>query len=370
MNIIRNALVFSADLPDAKALAEAMEPLRYQPITEAQAQSLGFIETDATPGLVTSFEGGMTFTLRIDEKVLPRGPVDAEVNKEINAATVEAGHELDKGRIADIKEDVIARLVSTALTDTTMLRALYWPADKFLIVATSSKTNAERMMSMLVRACESVKTTTIHVDGIRFGLTAHLRNHLEGLPKDFGRFSIGDSVVLKSEGAKVVFDVGNLDHAREGLLEAIRGGMHVEKLELEHGTMSFMLNDQFRFSKVSFFGAEDEQEQPETLPEIWARTAHIEVSQFAAAMRELCSVFGRQTDIEIDGAEPGDGDKDDLYSAAVSFVQKTSRASISAIQRHLKIGYNRAARYIEKMEAEGIVTPVQDNGTRSVIEKE
>ncbi len=307
MKIIRNALVYSADLPDAHALAEAMESLRYQPITEVQAQSLGFIETEATPDLVTSFDGGMAFTLRIDEKVLPRGPVNTEIQKAIDAATAEAGHDLDKGRIEDIREETITRLVSTALTATTKVRALYWAADKFLIVTTSSKRNADRMMQMLVRASESVKTTTIHIDGVRYGLTAHLRNHLEGLPKDFGKFRIGDSVVLKNEGEKIVFDVDSLDHAQQGLLEAIRAGMHVEKLELEHGAMAFMLNDQFRFSKTTFFGEEEEEEQnqPETLPEIWARAAHIETSQFSAALRELCSVFGRQTDIEID-KESGD----------------------------------------------------------------
>lgn len=310
MNIIRNALVFSADLPDAKTLAEAMEPMRFQPITEIQAQSLGFVETNVGEGLVVPFERGMTFALRIDEKVLPAAPVRMEIQKAIDDATAEAGHELDKARIADIKEEVMARLISTALTKTAMVRALYWPDDKFLIVATSSERNAQHMMSMLVRACESVKTTTIHVDGVRFGLTAHLRNHLMGLPKDFGQFRIGDSVTLKSEGEKIVVDVSSLDHAQEGLLEAMRAGMHVEKLELEHGTMAFVLNDKFRFSKVCFFGDDAEEDgspndEAEDFATLWARSAFIEVSQFAAAMRELCTVFSRQTDIEIDQAKAG-----------------------------------------------------------------
>lgn len=307
MNIIRNALVFSADLPDAITLAEAMESMRFQPITEVQAQSLGFVETNATPDLVTTFEGGVAFTLRIDEKILPAAPVKAEIQQAIDDATAEAGHDLSKERIADIKEEVTARLISTALTKTTMVRALYWAADKFLIVTTSSERNAQHLMGLLVRACESVKTTTIHVDGVRFGLTAHLRNHLEGLPKDFGQFRIGDSVTLKSEGEKIAVDVSSLEHAQEGLLEAIRCGMHVEKLGLEHGTMAFVLNDKFRFSKVCFFGEEDEQDtsEAEDLPTLWARTAHLEASQFAAALRELCTIFSRQTDIEIDRPESG-----------------------------------------------------------------
>ena len=58
---------------------------------------------------------------------------------------------------------------------------------------------------------------------------------------------------------------------------------------------------------------------------------------------------------------------DPLYQEALSFVHSTRRASVSAIQRHLKIGYNRATRMIEQMEAEGVITPIDSNGGREVI---
>jgi S-DNA-T family DNA segregation ATPase FtsK/SpoIIIE len=58
---------------------------------------------------------------------------------------------------------------------------------------------------------------------------------------------------------------------------------------------------------------------------------------------------------------------DPLYQEALAFVRDTRRASTSAIQRHLKIGYNRATRMIEQMEAEGVVTPIDSNGGREVI---
>jgi len=61
------------------------------------------------------------------------------------------------------------------------------------------------------------------------------------------------------------------------------------------------------------------------------------------------------------------GEKDPLYDEAVEIVLRTKKASISYVQRNLRIGYNRAARIIEDMEKAGLVTPMQNNGNREVI---
>ncbi|MDH5378296.1 MAG: DNA translocase FtsK, partial [Gammaproteobacteria bacterium] len=65
--------------------------------------------------------------------------------------------------------------------------------------------------------------------------------------------------------------------------------------------------------------------------------------------------------------EDESGEADPLYDAAVSIVAQTRKASISSIQRKLKVGYNRAARMVETMEEAGIVSPVQSNGQREVL---
>src|SRR5687767_5177389 len=63
----------------------------------------------------------------------------------------------------------------------------------------------------------------------------------------------------------------------------------------------------------------------------------------------------------------GDVESDPLYDQAVAIVLKTRRASISLVQRHLRIGYNRAARLIEQMERAGMVSAMQTNGNREVL---
>ncbi len=73
--------------------------------------------------------------------------------------------------------------------------------------------------------------------------------------------------------------------------------------------------------------------------------------------------------VQLPGESPpdADGETDPLYDEAVRVVTESRRASISAVQRRLKIGYNRAARMIETMEMAGIVSEMQSNGSREVL---
>jgi recombination associated protein RdgC len=67
-----------------------------------------------------------------------------------------------------------------------------------------------------------------------------------------------------------------------------------------------------------------------------------------------------ETALGVNGPDP-------LYDEAAAIVLKQSRASISLLQRHLRVGYNRAARLIEAMEQRGVVGPMQSNGDRAIL---
>ena len=74
------------------------------------------------------------------------------------------------------------------------------------------------------------------------------------------------------------------------------------------------------------------------------------------------------TESNISGMDDdNDAEKDVLYDQAVQIVIETKKASISGIQRRLKIGYNRAARMVESMEAAGLVGPLESNGAREIL---
>jgi S-DNA-T family DNA segregation ATPase FtsK/SpoIIIE len=81
-------------------------------------------------------------------------------------------------------------------------------------------------------------------------------------------------------------------------------------------------------------------------------------------------ILQEQTEAVLPGEMPSGSsgeELDALYDEAVAVVTESRKASISYVQRRLKVGYNRAARMIEEMEASGVVSPVNSNGSREVL---
>lgn len=303
MKIMKNAIVFKAELPRAELLAKHLEELPFEPVGETLVSSVGFIPNQVTGELVTPIEGGLSITMRYDEKILPKAAVRAALKQHLEDLAEQKGAELTDDERGAAEDRVMSDLISKALVKSTVVNAFYLVEDSLLIVSTTSKDMAQRVIHALIKVCGSVTTQTIHVSNIKGGLTARLSAYL-GWPDDdepgnveaFDGFQLGDSCLLRHKSNKASFDLDNLDAARHGLRESLDAEMEVERLELVHGTMSFKLTKDFHLRAIDFFGelTEDEAEERAELDgaALWRTEAAVQLLQVSAAIKALCDLLG------------------------------------------------------------------------------
>lgn len=371
MKLIKNAIVYRATLPDASALAAHLAAKPFCPLLENQFQTAGFIPNPTTNELVSEFPGGFAVRLRREHKPLSAKAVKLALLEQVAAKEAEFGRDLAKEEIGELKEAIVTAALKAALPERTELDAFYHAESNTLLIPTTSRDMANLLLGYLVEACGAVETRTINVSNVKGGLTKRLSAYFDGNTDAFAGFSVGDSVLMKGEQGRASFDLDNLDHARNGVLEALSSGMLAERLELCHAdAVSFKLTKEFQLRSISFL-TDDREETPEFENPIdfWRHLAGAQTLILVAAVQALCDLFGYQDQEPSEDqpiAEQEEGG-DTLYSHAVKFVRETGRTSISALQRKLKIGFNRAARMIEAMEQEGIVSPIRYDGTREVI---
>ena len=376
MNLFKNAVIFSAELPSLDLMLNHLAEIPFAPVGETFLSRAGFIANSTTAELVTPIEGGYSFTVRLDEKMLPKAAVRRALEDAIQAYADENElivADLDEDLVGLLSEQTMQKLIANALIKTSVVHCFYSEAAQYLIVPTTSTPLAQTVMSLLIKAVGSVKTSTIHVSNIKGGLTCRLKGFLgdEDLPPNeqaFDGFKLGASCLLKCKSDRAKFDMGDLTAASAGLREALSACMEVELMELIHHDVAFKLTHDFKLRGLNFGGelTEDEQEKLEEADSAfaWRLTAATQLLQVVALIDALCNLFEYKreplTDAHIQTAateEPADGEDDPLYMEVVAFVREGRRASISAVQRQFKVGYNRAVRLIERMVEDNVITP-------------
>lgn len=378
MRLIKNAIVYRASLPSAKALADHLAEKPFTPVLESQRTSCGFIPHPITNELVSKFPEGYAVRMRLDTKPISKRAIRLAAGEKMQAQQEALGRTLTREEADEIKVALIEAAVKTTLPERIEVDAFYHIESHTLLVASTSKEVSSNLLGLLVEACGAVETSTIHVSNIKSGLTTRLYEYFENDNSPaFDGFKIGDSVAMKGKAGRASFDLENLDHAREGLVEAINTGMEVERMELCHAdTVNFKLTKDFHLRGISFL-ANEQGDDPdfEDGIEQWLHHAGMQTLLLVATVNALCELFGYQekvTEYDNQGSvTTEETDSDDLlYTDAVAFVREMQNASISGIQRKLQIGFNRAARFIELMEAEGIVSKPKHDGSRDVTDSD
>jgi recombination associated protein RdgC len=305
MNLsLKAAIVYKAEIPvDITALNEHLQTRAFSPPGNMQLTAHGFVPPvdDGDESLAREFTDGIVMSVRVDERVIPPQVLREETTKAIKAAERATGHKAGKKQRAEIKDGVLLQLMSIAMIRTVAVVPCYYHKPTgFLIVATTSKTQADICTSLMVHAVGSMKTETIHVSEVKHGLTTRLKNWLvsqedEVEPEDgevgFGDFEPVDTATLSlkfgdSEARKITVQMCDLNSARTGLLDALGKGFSVRSIGLTRSGLTFVMTDEFRFKSIEFPVIEDDDGDG-----TWQTEVCLQVDMVADAVEAMTKMF-------------------------------------------------------------------------------
>ena len=404
----------------------AAQPLK--PCGALELHSRGFVSPFGPGSDVMAHAcGDFTWvTLGGEDKILPPAVVNAELAKRLKQAEEREGRSPGGRARKRLKEEVVHELLPRAFVKPGRCDAYFDFERGLLLVDTSTRKRAEQVVSEIRHAIGSFPALPVNAETTP---RAVLTGWLSGDPLPAG-LTLGEACVLEDPADdRARITVRNLDLHGEEITAHLSSGMQCTRLALvldDH--VSFEIDEDLTVRKLQFLdGAIDSLEtaqREDIRAELDARFALMtgEVSRLfdllqdafqltvpvdedpsyaeqgeprrkARGARDGISTVtvssvgkdGVRESVTMSGQEFHDlpkamanaghviadalGAPDPLYDRAVFEVKDSGKASISRLQRVMKIGYNRAARLLERMEAEGVVSPPSAEGDRHVIAK-
>lgn len=305
MKLIRNARLYRATLQhDVQEFSELLAENRFAPLTASQGRGMGFVDNPYFDELVTPVPGGIAFTLREDEKVVPASSVKQRLAEKVELIRKNEGRLPGRKERAGLRDEVIIELRAGALTKSTLTTVFYHQGSGLLIVPTASQRTADAVLSTIISAQAQLETRTLHVDELQSGLTTRLRLAVRGdCANPFHPFTVGNRCKMSAPGQMVSYAVSDL---LSNLTEDRWPGdeFRVEELELVwRDDFSFRLDRQFVLRGIDMPAAEqDGFEEP---ADLWGHEAGAQMHVVASMAQGLLGVFAA-------APETGDGDADGL----------------------------------------------------------
>ncbi|MDO6747201.1 recombination-associated protein RdgC [Gilvimarinus sp. 1_MG-2023] len=406
--LFKNAFIYT--FPRVPLITEdAIAAAQAKPCGPQEMMRVGFVKPAWSYTYVLEESGYLLLCLNAEEKILPPAVINKHTDEKVrNVEETEGRKVLSKER-ALIKDEVTFELLPKAFTKNRRTYAIFDTVNHFLIVDQASPNKAEEFCSALRDAVGSLEVTpircgespdvvmtawvdqesTVFMPGqLRFGSCAKLKHpnegpsyaiqdddlegeHVQGLIQSgLGivevelksehqfNFTLTDGFILKglhysdsliSESYEQAGEDGDLFAlARSDLL--INGRTISDTVKLLSEAFGGAITGQLDFDEPN--------DDREPTPEDWRRAVQNAAAAAKASQAELKEVEQKY----------GANSEDPLYPEGVKFVREKDRATISGLQRGLRIGYNRAARMIEQMESDGIVSAMDDTGTRVVYQ--
>lgn len=382
---MKNIHVFAAELPSISVLESKVaedQGVVFTPLTDSQWSDLGFkVERQ-----FVALDNGYRIDFTYSAKDYPKAQVLERVNEVIYVLPLEPSKE----EIGKITEEVNADFCARSIAKTVHFSAFYH-AEKQILIFDCKAALAQRALGLLLKVVESIETKTLHCSGISNSLTTNMLAQLTNPCTPFGTdklyfagFEVGGLLVMQNKDKDVARFKG--DYPTENIKELIEQGYEIKEIALSKDGIHFNLDhnfkikgikEQFQVEEAMFDNADDYEIHKQTIA-LELMTSHCEQLR-TAFDKQNGDEDQQEADDQDDGNESliaehnakhkDSNGNDALYSEAIEYVKETQRVSICSIQRKFRIGYNRAARLVEQLEANGIVTEPGHNGERTVLIK-
>ncbi|MYM34876.1 recombination-associated protein RdgC [Duganella sp. FT94W] len=379
----------------ADALASMLASQAFTPPSSNELLRQGWDAPRPGGGLVHTVNKQMLLLLRTEKKLLPATVVN-QVTKARAAELEEAqGFAPGKKAMKELKERVADELLPRAFSIQSTTPVWIDPVNGWLVVDAASPAKADEVIKLLLKAVDRMPLESLRVKRSPVGVMT------EWLQTDEAPagFTVDQDATLRATGeskAQVAYKKHTLEP--DDVRRHIAAGKQCTRLAMTWDSkISFVLDESLAIKSVKPLDVllENDKGTIRNDDERFDGDFMLMTGELSKLLTELVEALGGEATMDapgeqkapasratVKGDEPvreqrvagaagdvpaGDGSASDpLYEQAVAVVQTNRRASISLVQRHLRIGYNRAARLLEAMEG-SVVGPMQSNGNREVI---
>ncbi len=359
----------------AAELNDALAKHAFAPCTELEMSTQGW----APPrdgALVHSVNGQFLITLCTEKKLLPAAVVNQVTKARAAELEEQQGFKPGRKQMRELKDQITEELLPRAFSIRALTAAWIDPLNGWLAVDTASAAKAEAVLGALFKSVDGLELVSLRV------VTSPMAAMTGWLAADTAPagFTIDQDTELRATGegrASVRFAHHTLEPA--DVSRHIAAGKRCSHLAMTwNDRISFVLTDALTIKRVMPLDVikETAASGEKGADEAFDGDFLMMAGELAGMLSDLVRALGGEQVPEApddlvsaaeDAESPVMGDADPLYPQAVEVVQKNKRASISLVQRHLRIGYNRAASLLERMEGAKVVSPMMSDGCRRVL---
>lgn len=382
----KNATIYtfpSSVKPLIEDLADKLATMPFKECGKQDTHRTGFVSPmgDLSEELTLESLGNALFCVQFQEKVLPAGVIRDALQKKVSHIEATEDRKVYRKEQQSLKDDLIFEMLPQAFVKNTKVYG-YFDAERDLLVIDASATGkAETVMKLLRQAIGSLPCVPLQTMQSPSVVMTHWLNGFSELPKDLEIGNECKLVEAGEDGAK--HTAKNADLFSTEIEAHLNSGKQVELLAVSFDqSLCFKLTSGIQLKAIKFSDSVIDEAQDHSDGD---KVAQYE-ADFTLMVYHLRKVFDRLVaafggKLVQEGFTGGDkpetaqqsfsdsGKDHPLYGEAVEYVIETQKATISSIQRKLRIGYNAAARIIEAMEEDGIVSPLGSGAARIVLKK-